>query len=171
MYVTPAQMADGSGALRECAELFELDPALLAATLAGGDRSAWTAEQQAAADAAVVTITDTITRAEGEMHAYLGPRGYTLPLDPVAFPVLTTWARAIARYWLALQRDLKTEDTGRVERDYRAALQQLRLVADGKIGLGDGDPLFGTGASSSGSPQVDPEAPARVFTRDSLAGF
>lgn len=170
-YVTPQQMAQGSGALRELAQLFELDEALLAATLAGEDRAAWSADEQVDADLAVATIDETAIRATGEIDAYLVPRGYTLPMDAESYPVLRTWARNITRYHLSLQRDLQDDATARIERDYKNTLNGLMLLAKGDIGLGANDPLFGAGKASSGSPQVDPAAPDRVFTRDSLRGF
>ncbi|MCK5772042.1 phage protein Gp36 family protein [Algiphilus sp.] len=167
MYLTPAQLADGQGARLEIAQLFELDVDLLAATLAGDDRSAWTADEIAAADATIVTIAAVITRADGEIDAHLAQRGYTLPMDPEQFPVLVTWSRAITRYHVQIQRDRTNEDTGRIERDYRDALRALRLVADGKLSLGAGDPL--TPGSTEPSSVQSSSAPRR-FSRAALRG-
>ena len=171
MYVTPAQLAEGSGAAQELTQLFDVASiALLLATIAGDDRSAWTAEEIAVADAALDAIEKAITLADGEVEARLAHRGYPLPQDPAQFPVLTVWARAIARYHLNLQRDLKTEDTGRVERDYRDALRALQQIADGKLSLGAGDPLA---APTPGSAGAGPEvcAPPRVFDRNTLEDY
>lgn len=165
MYLTPAQLADGPGARLEIAQLFELDADLLAATLAGADRSAWTADEIAATDAAVVTIEAVIQRADGEINAHLAQRGYTLPQDPQQFPVLITWCRAITRYHLQIQRDRTNEDTGRIERDYRDTLRALQAVAQGKLSLGAGDPLA---AGNTQPAAVQSSGPARRFTRQTL---
>ena len=167
MYLTPAHLADGPGARLEIAQLFELDADLVAVTLAGGDRSEWSADEIAAADAAIATIEAVIERADGEVDAHLAQRGYTLPLNPEAFPVLVTWSRAIARYHLQIQRDRTNEDTGRIERDYRDALRALRAVADGKLSLGAGDPLT-SGSTEPASVQSSGES--RRFSRAALRG-
>jgi phage gp36-like protein len=170
-YVTPAQLATGSGALKELAELFDLaSDALLLATINGTDRSAWTADEIADADAALVAIELAIAKADGEVDARLSQRGYVLPVNVVTFPVVMVWADAIARYHVNRQRDLKSDETGRHERDYRDALRALQLVADGKLSLGAGDPLAPPAPGATGS---GPEhcADARVFDRDSLADY
>lgn len=165
MYLTPAQLADGPGARLEIAQLFELDADLLAATLAEADRSAWTADEIAAADAAVVTIQAVIARADAEVDAHLAQRGYALPQDATKFPVLITWSRAITRYHLQIQRDRTNEDTGRIERDYRDALRALQAVAKGQLALGAGDPLAAGGAEPA---SVQSSSSARRFTRNTL---
>jgi phage gp36-like protein len=171
MYVTPAQLADGSGAAQELTQLFDVvSIELLKATIAGADRSSWSAEEIAVADIALDAIEKAIALADGEVDARLSHRGYLLPQDPVRFPVLTVWARAIARYHLNLQRDLKDEDTGRTERDYRDALRALQQVADGKLSLGADDPLARPTPGSTGAgPEVC--APPRIFDRDTLADY
>lgn len=165
-YITPTQLAEGPGMLDELAQPFGVDVALMAATIAEGDRSAWTADEIAAADAALVSIQNTITRADAEMDAYLAKRGYTLPLSANTWPVLTSWARNIVRYHLQPQRDRTSETTGRIERDYRQTLRTLDLVAAGKITLGAGDEV-----SSGSAGRVEYSAPGRVFSRDTLSGF
>lgn len=172
-YLTPQQLADGPESLREYAELYGIEPALLAATLAGGDRSPWSADDVAAADAALASIGRFIVQAGGEMDARLAVRGYALPVDASRFPVLVVWARAIARYHIHRQRDMESESSGRQERDYRDALRALDLIAEGKLGLGADDPLL----PAPGNP-ADPHAgPVRVqgrerlFSRDTLGGL
>lgn len=141
MYVTASQLADGSASLNELAELYNVEPALLAAVIAGGSTSAWAAPDVAVATEALASIGRFATQATAEVDARLVRRGYSVPMDAVQFPTLAVWARAIARYHLHRQRDRTTEETGRIERDYKDALRALDLIADGKLSLGAGDPL------------------------------
>ena len=169
MYVTPAQLIDGSQAAQELAELYEIDAALLVATIEATDRTAWTPEEIAAADAALDSIVRFTLQAGGEIDARLAQRGYTLPQDPVQFPVLAVWGRAIARYHLHRKRDLKAEETGRIERDYRDAIRSLDLVAAGKLSLGAGDSLASASSAEGGGVQMSGNE--RVFSRRSLGRF
>jgi phage gp36-like protein len=165
-YVTPAQLADGPGSAQELAELFQIDQGLLVATIAGADRSDWTADEIAAADAALASIERFIVRADGEVNTRLARRGYTLPMNPVQFPVLTVWAHAITRYHVNPQRDKTNEETGRIERDYREALRALDLVAAGKLSLGAGDPLDVPASSDEGAVRI--VSNERMFSRGSM---
>lgn len=167
-YVTPAQLADGSGAALELAQLFNIVEELLLATIAAGDRSAWTPDQIVEADAALASIEAIIVQADGECDSRLAVRGYALPMDATRFPVLTVWARAIARYHLNRNRDKTDEERGRIERDYRDALRSLDLVASGKLSLGAGDPLA---ASDADGGSVQMISNPRIFSRNSLRGF
>lgn len=170
MYLTPAQLIDGSDGAKEFAELFLVDEALLAAVIAGRDTSAWPADAVARAVAAQDSMQRFITQATGEVDARLAKRGYPLPQDATRFPLLSVWTRSISRYHLHRQRDRTTEETGRIERDYKDALRDLENVAAGRMGLGAGDPLF--------SDPNDPNAPRsnavhvvsqpRMFTRCTL---
>ncbi len=164
MYVTPAQLADGSEAAKELAELFGVDQALLVAVIAGDDTGSWEPDDVTVAEAALASIERFITQTDGEVDARLAVRGYTLPMSAVQFPVLTVWARAIARYHLNRQRDKTNEESGRVERDYRDALRALDAVAAGKLSLGAGDPLA-AGSSDLGAVRI--ESQPRIFSRDS----
>ena len=168
MYVTPAQLADGSDATKEYAELYGVDPALLAVVIAAGDTSAWPPAEVAAATAALASIERFCTQADGEVDARLAVRGYPLPQDPVQFPVLQVWARAIVRYHLNRLRDRTSEETGRIERDYREALRALDMVAAGKLTLGAGDPLA-EGAADEGAVRMTSNA--RMFSRSTLGGL
>ena len=170
MYGTPAQLISGQGALREVSEIFDLEAALVTATVEDTDRSAWSVDEIAAADAALAEIVATSTRASSEMDVYLARRGYDLPLDAEQFPVLTTWWRSITRYHLQMQRDRTSEDTGRIERDYRQALSALKGVAAGELSLGAGDPLVGVTSGDSASVQVASGGP-RLFSRNTLKGL
>lgn len=165
-YVTPAQLADGSDAAKELAELYSVDPALLAAVIAGGDTSAWPAEDVDAAEEALASIERYIAQADGEIESRLAVRGYALPMDPAQFPVLVVWGRSISRYHLNRTRDRTSEETGRIERDYRDALRALDLVAAGKLSLGAGDPLAPGAATTPGAVRV--ESQPRIFSRDTL---
>lgn len=164
MYATPAQLIDGPQALQEFAELFDINHALLAATIAGDDRSGYSADEIAAADRVLVSLLEIIRRADGEIDSRLATRGYPLPQNPVQFPVLAVWGIAIARYHANRSRDKTDEERGRIERDYRDALRALDLVAAGKLSLGAGDPL----ASGSADAAVMWQSQPRLFDRQSL---
>lgn len=167
-YITISELAAGAGMLKELAEPFGVSADLMAATIADGDRSEWTSDQVEDADNALVSIQNTLNRAAAEMNAFLVKRGYPLPLSASEFPVLKTWARSIFRYHHQPQRDRTNEETGRIERDYRATLQTLRAVAAGEQAIGENDPLYAP-AVGAGSPDYTCEP--RIYTRKTLAGF
>lgn len=169
-YVTAQQLSDGPESLKELSELYDIEAGLLAATLTGGDRSGWDADDIAAADEALASIERFIVQADGEVDARLAVRGYVLPQDPLRFPVLTVWARAIARYHIHRQRDRTNEETGRIERDYRDALRALDMVANGKLSLGAGDPLATEPAGIDGG-AVRLQSQPRMFSRRTLGGL
>lgn len=172
-YITPELLADGPESLREYSELYGIEPALLHATLAGDDRSPWSADDVAAADAALASIERFIVQAAGEMDARLAVRGYELPVDAARFPVLAVWARAIARYHIHRQRDMESESSGRQERDYRDALRALDLIAEGKLSLGADDPLLPV-PDDPADPQTGPvrvRSRERLFNRGTLGGL
>lgn len=170
MYLTIAQLADGSGSIKELAELYAAEPALLAAVIAGDDTSAWPPADVVQALQATESIDRFIVQAQGEVDARLAHRGYPLPQDATRFPILVVWTRAIARYHVNRQRDRTNEESGRIERDYRAALQALQLVADGKLSLGAGDPLA-PDPTDPDSGAVRLQSQSRLFTRDTLGGL
>lgn len=167
-YITVPELAEGAGMLQELAEPFGVAVDLMAATIADGDRSAWTSDEIEDADNALAAIQNTLTRAAAEMNPFLVKRGYPLPLSSSDFPVLKTWQRSIFRYHHQPQRDRTNEETGRIERDYRATLQTLRAVGNGEQPIGENDPVFEV-AGSAGSPDYTCEP--RVFSRDTLGGF
>lgn len=162
-YISPAQLARGPEALKELSELLGVEPTLLQLTIDGGDRSAYSADEIAAADAALATILDYIGRGDSEIEARLAQRGYPLPVPVTSFPILTVWAAAIVRYHLARMRDRTSEEIGRVERDYRDALRALQMVAEGKQSLGAADPLRPADARG-----IELASQPRIFTRDTL---
>lgn len=166
MYVTAAQLADGSASLQELAELYSVEPPLLAAVIAGDSTAAWTPSEVASALAAVASIERFAQQATAEVEARLAQRGYPLPMNPLQFQVLVVWTRAIARYHLHRQRDRTTEETGRIERDYRDAQRALDLVASGKLSLGADDPLVPVVDADGGA--VRASSQPRMFSRSSL---
>lgn len=167
MYVTPAQLASGPDSLNELSELFQVAPALMRATLDDTDRHDWATDDVLQADAALVQIQFACDQAKGEVDSRLARRGYQLPLPAGQFPVLTVWARAIARYHLHPQRDRTNEETGRIERDYRNAIRNLDKVAAGELTLGANDPLAVV-ADSQGGGAVRVESNPRIHSRESL---
>ena len=172
MYCTPAQLADSDVRAQQLALLFGIDQALLVATVTGTPRDAWGPDEIALADAALASMQAELERATGEADARLARRGYTLPADPVRFPVLVVWTRAIARYHLNAIREGKdfNEDNGRIERDYRDARQALDLIAAGKLSLGAGDPLAVPGeGEQAGAIRITSQP--RMFNRRTLGGF
>lgn len=172
-YVTYDQLADNPGA-RELAQvatarhLKMVDPALMEATLRGEDRTAWTADETAAADDALGRIDEAVSNADATIDGYLRMRNYLPLLDTFGeVPgIVSTWSRAITRYLLHKDRIKSDERTDPIVRDYRDALKLLQLTSEGKFSLGANDD---TVTGSAGSPSWD--SPARQFTRDSLEDF
>ena len=175
-YITTTELAERPGA-REIALAASsdttpvVDYALMDATLRGQDRTAWTPEQTAAADAALQRVQDAVAEAGAVIEGYLAQRGYALPLDlpPTATgkSLLTSWARSITRYLLNGQR-ITDESKDPVARDYRDALKMLGLAATGKLSLGGTDP-----AAPANAPGTDVrfDAAPPVFSRSELRAF
>lgn len=172
MYCTAAQLVDSTPRLQALAQLFGLAPELLAATVSGGSREAWDNDDVAAADAALAAVQAELARATAEVDARLARRGYLLPANPLQFPVLVVWTRAIARYHLHADRTGEGADVvdGRIERDYLDAREALMLVAEGKLTLGAGDPLA-VPASSGDNGAVRVTSKPRMFDRDTMGGL
>lgn len=174
MYVTVEQLADGSNSLQELAELYNVDVQLLAAVIVGDSTVYWEPSQVTDAAEAVASLGRFVVQAGAEVDTRLAQRGYALPLDVAQFPILAVWARAIARYHIHRQRDRTSEETGRIERDYKDAQRSLDLVAAGKLSLGANDPL----APVATDPGDDATGGAvritgnrRVFSRRTLGGL
>lgn len=165
-YVTLPQLAEMPGAL-ELAQVASdkhvrpVSAELMDATLRGGDRSGFAADQVALADAAASRIGQAVQEADGIIDGYLARR-YALPLA-LTPGLLVTWARAIVRYKLHDDRNTD-ERTDPVVRDYRDAIRFLELVAAGKFSLGLDDP--GTGAGALGEFLINPGH--KVFGREVL---
>jgi phage gp36-like protein len=171
-YCTPAQLVQGTERSRSLAQLMDIVEPLLLATIAGSDRSEYSADEIAAADAALATIEAELARATGEIDARLAKRGYPLPQSSAQFPILTTWARSIARYHLHSDRSGEGANVvdGRYERDYLDARDALGLVAAGKLSLGAGDPLA-VPASSGDDGAIRVTSQPRMFSRDRMGGL
>ena len=166
-YITATDLAERPGAreLSQVATAAHLKPVaweLMEATLRGGDRSTWAADQVAAADDALRRIEDAVAQAESLIDGYLARRGYGLPLSPVP-DLVTGWARDIARYLLHKDRGGK-EDTDPVVRNYKDALKFLEQIAAGKFSLGVEDPS--SQGNGLGEVRIDPGK--KVFGREFL---
>lgn len=139
-YITLTELLKSPGAteLAQVAgpeHMVVVPPDLLVATIAGSDRSAWSSEQQAAADAAVVTITAARDDAGQLIDSYLRTR-YTLPLADDQ-PVLRRLQRAITRHDLHRHRVDKDHP---ISLAYRDAVRLLEQIAAGRVTLGAADP-------------------------------
>ncbi len=175
-YITTAELAERPGA-REIAQQASLphqmvrDDALMDATLRGTDRSAWTPEQLAAADAALARVQDAVAEAGALIDGHLVQRGYTLPLalppGSTGRSMVTVWARSITRYLLNKDR-MTDESKDPVARDYRDALKLLGLLAAGKFSLGADDPAA---PAATGSTDVRFDSAPTVFNRTQLRAF
>jgi phage gp36-like protein len=169
-YVTHLQLAERPGA-RELAQVASadhkalVDYGLMDVALRGEDQGAWSADEQAAAAAAIARIDEAVLEADSTIDGFLARRGYTLPLAPVP-PVVAGWSRAIARYLLHKGRQ-SLEQNDPIVRDYRDALRLLQLVVDGKFSLGADDPVATGGAGGEARFESDPA----VFGRDQLRSF
>lgn len=171
-YISHRQLSENPGA-RELAQVATpaderaVDDALMNATLVGSDRSQWSAEESAVADAALARIDAAVEQADATIDGFLRMRNY-LPLadhfDEVP-GIVTAWSRAISRYILHKDR-IASEGTDPVVRDYQDALKLLRELAAGRFSLGAGDIQAATGV---GSPEIS--APPRIWTRDTLKDF
>lgn len=170
MYLTLAQLCDRPGP-RELAQVSTPEARrivaddLMAASLTGGDRSAWSAADIAVADLAVASIQSAIDDAIATIDGYLATR-YALPLSPVP-PIVAGWARAITRYKLHKDR-VSDEKSDPIVRDYKDALSFLSLTATGKFSLGMDDPV-----NSANAPVTDVliAASSAVFGRGELGSF
>lgn len=165
-YVSLAQLVELPGSL-ELTQLASdkhgnlVEPELLELTLLDGDRSAWSAEEIAAANRARSRIETAVAEAGALIDGYLGKR-YALPLSSPP-GILATWARAIARYKLHGDR-ISGEDKDPIARDYRDALRFLAQIAEGKFSLGLEDPV----AQGPSLGEVRIESGAKVFGREYL---
>lgn len=155
-YVRPFDLTDGAETLREVSELYELAADDLKAVIGSDGVS----DNQQAAEA-YASLLRFCVQADAEVDTRLARRGYVLPLSAEQFPVLTVWARAIARYHVHRNRERANEETGRIERDYRDALKSLDMVATGAITLGANDPLLAQDPSG-----IHLESKQRIFTRE-----
>jgi phage gp36-like protein len=168
-YVTLLQLAELPGALelsqvatdRHAAGI--VDAQLMELTLTDGDRSAYSADDIAAADQARARIVQASGESDALIDGYIGKR-YRLPLPLTQIPtILTTWARAITRYKLHGER-ISSEPSDPIVRDYKDALRFLQQVAEGKFSLGIEDPE----AQGNGPGEVRIDPGLKVFGREHL---
>lgn len=174
-YITLTELAERPGPreLAQCASTLMQpvrDEALMDATLRGLDRSKWTPEEQAFADAALKRIQDAVAEADAVIDGFLAKRGYPLPLElpptSTGKSVLTSWSRAISRYYLNKSR--VTDDKDPVVRDYKDAMKLLDWLVQGKYSLGGTDP---EAKALNGGTDVRFAAAEPVFGRAQLKAF
>lgn len=169
-YITPEQLADLPGA-RELAQVATaahrpmVPPELMEATLLGGDRTQWTADEVADADDALDRITSTAEQAESLINGYLAKRNYVLPLNPVP-KLVTTWTRDITRYYLHKDR-ISSEGTDPIVRAYKDALSLLRQIEQGSFSLGIEDSII----NSPDVFDVRFESGEKIFGRNQTSRF
>lgn len=101
--------------------------------------------------------------AQAEIDGYLAVR-YPVPVVAPAAR-LTSITQEIARYRLWITAGGNAEDATAEVRAYRDAIAWLRDVAAGRAALPEAEPITPAGGS------VAFDAPPRVFSRDTLAGF
>lgn len=147
-----AQLGDHTGLV---------DGTLLELTISGGDRSAYSAAAQAAADDALAKVNAAIVDAEAEMDGYLAVR-YEVPItDTVA--LLEACACDIARFYLYDDRAPETVATR-----YGNRRAWLRDVAAGKTMLGV---AVEPDEAATDSPMKTHTEDDRIFTQATLADY
>lgn len=128
---------------------------LLRLTIESGDRSAFTAEQQAAADDALMSLQMAIGDAESQVNGYLTGR-HSVPLATVP-DAIVRHTIGIAIYYVMGSRASERE-----ERMYKDAIAFLRDVARGVVSLGTD--ASGDQPDTSGTVQFEPGT--KHFGRD-----
>lgn len=160
-YATLQQLADAAtGGWLELAQRATTDPdvdgALLQVTAQAGDRSAWSPEAQAAADAALVRLQDALERASRHADTYLFPRyrqQMPLPPDLVSGSSLPAVVAAIA-----LKRLYGTSVPEELRKGTQWADDYLRDLSKGVVSLGGADTTVATPAG-----RMATRAPAKAF--------
>jgi phage gp36-like protein len=165
MYATAADMLERYTAT-ELAQLAD-DPdtalvtgALLKATVAGGDVSGWTPEEQAAAVAAVAVIDSRLQDASDLVDGYLQSR-YALPLAAVP-KILEHYACDLARHLL-----YRGNAPDHITERQAAVMKALEKINSGAVNLGLA--ISNEPSPRSGGPESS--SPGRVFTRDTLKDY
>ena len=167
-YISLPELAEKPGAV-ELSQVATLshqrvpNPVLLELVMNGDDTSAYPPDELELANIAVERIGEAIEDAQSLIDGYLRQRGYKLPFTRVP-RLLTTWCRAITRYYLHQHR-LSVEQNDPIVRDYRDALKLLQQVADGKLSLGVDDTL----PSGGGKPMIS--TPGRTFSLKTLKDY
>lgn len=106
-------------------------------------------------------IDNSLEAADVEIDAYLGDRGYSLPLAPVP-PIVAKLAVDLAVFNLYSRRQGPPDHW---QARYNNAIKMLTRIQAGDIGLGNGDP------KASESDQAEVVSEERIFTRDTLKNF
>lgn len=133
---------------------------LLSAAANGADLSGYSADEQAAAQAALARVERALEDARQTIDSYLGGR-YQLPLTQ-APEVLERIAGQLARYFL--YDDAATEQIGNL---YKDSLKFLESVATGRVQLGPTT----TGTTAQPSAGAEMVSGGTVFGRDSSRGY
>ena len=165
IYVTLDDLAAGQRSMDRLAEAAspdntDVDGAILAVAIAGGDLSAHDADVQAAARSAVAWLRDEVTAANAEADAYIAPRYAVLLADDIPAGV-KVYVLDIARY-----RIFGGDEDSVEARKYRAAMVYFRDVAAGKIDLD-----VPRSADGGGRPVAAVLAPTRRFDDAGLVGY
>lgn len=137
-----------------------VDGELLSKAAAGEDLSAYSAEEQAAAAAALAKVNRALQDAEQTINTYLGGR-YQLPLSN-APEVLERIACQIARF--VLYDDSATDQ---VKTLYQDSIKFLESVAAGRVQLGISD----SGAAAQPSAGAEMVSAGLVFSRNNSKDF
>lgn len=165
MYITLEQLSEIPGAT-ELAQVASsehraalVDSSLMELTLRAGNRSAYSADEIAAANEAKDRIDEAVTTGTETVDAYLARR-VSIPRDPVP-GILVRICRAVVRYDLHKQL-IGSDRDNPIVRDYREAIRMLEQLRDGKITLGADDPIS---ASETSLGEVRFESSPPVFAR------
>lgn len=165
-YATPADLLDRYEAellaQRAAPEGVRVSGELLKLTVAGLDRSGYTAEEIAAADAAIIRMRKALDDAEELVNSHVSDE-YQVPLSPLP-PMIVRIVCAIARFFLF--GDMAAKD-GPEEREYLQSLKTLVGVRDRKLTLG---------AATKPAPAAEHQGaevfgPERLFGRHTMRGL
>jgi phage gp36-like protein len=136
-------------------------PELLTAVANQTSLDGFTAEQLAAADAAIDSINVALNDATDTIHSYLAAR-YGMPLASVP-PIITRTVCDLARYYL-----FKDQVTERMTQAHNAATKWLEQARDGKVTIGIA-PIGGQQPETSNGAEM--HSSETVFNRDRSKGF
>lgn len=166
-YATPADLLDRFEAdlvaQRAAPEGVRVVGPLFKLTVDAGDRTSYTAEEIAAADAAVTRADGALFDATGLIDSYLSDL-YVLPLAPVP-RLIKRMACDIARFYL--WGDAAVKDSVE-ERDFKAAVKTLEGIRKGDVKLGVQPEAVSTPDRIVGEVVGGDE---RLFTRKTLRGL
>lgn len=166
-YATPADLLDRFEAdlvaQRAAPEGVRVVGPLFKLTVDAGDRSSYSAEEIAAADAAVTRADGALFDATGLIDSYLSDL-YVLPLSPVP-RLIKRMACDIARFYL--WGDAAVKDSVE-ERDFKAAVKTLEGIRKGDVKLGVQPEAASTPERIVGEVVGGDE---RLFTRRTLRGL